>query len=97
MSVAGIVTSNLPMSDSAYSRYRFFFNDPATHEIYTSVHTLSLHDALPISDDLRRGSHVRVLLFRRGFGLRELSFVGDRKSTRLNSSHERLCRMPSSA
>src|SRR5213594_3535134 len=28
--------------------YFFFFNDPATTEIYTSVHTLSLHDALPI-------------------------------------------------
>src|SRR3546814_16709025 len=28
---------------------RFFFNDPATNEIYTYVHTLSLHDALPIS------------------------------------------------
>src|SRR5213594_868293 len=27
----------------------FFFHDPATTEIYTSVHTLSLHDALPIS------------------------------------------------
>src|SRR5216110_3975336 len=26
----------------------FFFNDPATTEIYTSSHTLSLHDALPI-------------------------------------------------
>src|SRR5213594_5197268 len=26
----------------------FFFNDTATTEIYTSVHTLSLHDALPI-------------------------------------------------
>src|SRR6059058_5257536 len=26
----------------------FFFNDPATTEIYTSLHTLSLHDALPI-------------------------------------------------
>src|SRR5213594_2460167 len=29
--------------------YFFFFNDTATTEIYTSVHTLSLHDALPIS------------------------------------------------
>src|SRR6059058_6701628 len=28
----------------------FFFNDPATTEIYTSLHTLSLHDALPISE-----------------------------------------------
>src|SRR5216110_4037711 len=27
----------------------FFFNDTATTEIYTSSHTLSLHDALPIS------------------------------------------------
>src|SRR6056297_3947540 len=26
----------------------FFFNDPATTEIYTYRHTLSLHDALPI-------------------------------------------------
>src|SRR5881227_1536173 len=26
-----------------------FFNDTATPEIYTTVHTLSLHDALPIS------------------------------------------------
>src|SRR3546814_20770362 len=26
----------------------FFFNDPATTEIYTYLHTLSLHDALPI-------------------------------------------------
>src|SRR6059058_2304441 len=31
----------------------FFFNDTATTEIYTSLHTLSLHDALPISH--RRG------------------------------------------
>src|SRR6187431_1950451 len=27
----------------------FFFNDTATTEIYTTVHTLSLHDALPIT------------------------------------------------
>jgi hypothetical protein len=27
----------------------FFFNDTATTEIYTKIHTLSLHDALPIS------------------------------------------------
>src|SRR3546814_16526942 len=27
---------------------RFLFNDPATTEFYTSCHTLSLHDALPI-------------------------------------------------
>src|SRR3546814_4647520 len=31
----------------------FFFNDTATPEIYTYCHTLSLHDALPISIRLR--------------------------------------------
>src|SRR5881628_655698 len=30
------------------SAHLFFFNDPATTESYTSVNTLSLHDALPI-------------------------------------------------
>src|SRR6184192_3068134 len=30
----------------------FFFNDTATTEIYTSIDTLSLHDALPISETL---------------------------------------------
>src|SRR5213075_3559066 len=30
----------------------FFFNDTATTEIYTTRHTLSLHDALPISATL---------------------------------------------
>src|SRR3546814_20568837 len=32
----------------------FFFNDPATTEIYTSGHTLSLHDARPIFPTLKR-------------------------------------------
>src|SRR3546814_16388622 len=30
----------------------FFFNDTATTQIYTYLHTLSLHDALPISEFL---------------------------------------------
>src|SRR5438309_5326450 len=64
----------------------FFFNDPATTDIYT----LSLHDALPIS-------LAAALLH--GPALAALGLVGaevtpllvasgrDRKSTRLNSSH----------
>src|SRR2546422_10252306 len=58
----------------------FFFNDTATTEIYT----LSLHDALPISESLARKLELEgdVLL---GDVLLELD--GDRKSTRLNSSH----------
>src|SRR5260221_8966144 len=67
----------------------FFFNDPATTEIYT----LSLHDALPIC---RRHAHVpaagrrrRVLprAARRGPERRAERERTDRKSTRLNSSH----------
>src|SRR3546814_3084271 len=38
----------------------FFFNDTATTEIYTYLHTLSLHDALPISS-ARQGRQVRSI------------------------------------
>src|SRR2546430_11479899 len=74
------------------SFYFFFFNDTATTEIYT----LSLHDALPISN-ARRG--IRRLSARdcRAFGHRRLLQVDsrnvqprDRKSTRLNSSHSQI-------
>src|SRR6266496_5811079 len=53
----------------------FFFNDTATTEIYT----LSLHDALPIS---------RWPAWRGWWPPRRSGCTaGDRKSTRLNSSH----------
>src|SRR5215216_7702381 len=55
----------------------FFFNDTATTEIYT----LSLHDALPIS---RRRCCGRLTRGRRG----RPPTSPDRKSTRLNSSHQ---------
>src|SRR2546426_5202850 len=69
----------------------FFFNDTATTEIYT----LSLHDALPISRgggrELHRGSRYPAALGCRGrdqHQAREVRLAtGDRKSTRLNSSH----------
>src|SRR6184192_4839904 len=38
-----------PISSSTRYRFFFFFNDTATTETYTSIDTLSLHDALPIS------------------------------------------------
>src|SRR2546422_6212638 len=64
----------------------FFFNDTATTEIYT----LSLHDALPILfvEDARpqRAVTDRGEREPRHAGDRERS-LGDRKSTRLNSSH----------
>src|SRR3546814_18976359 len=36
----------------------FFFNDPANTEIYTYLHTLSLHDALPIYTVLSTGGTI---------------------------------------
>src|SRR3546814_16309056 len=36
----------------------FFFNDTATPDIYTYLHTLSLHDALPILLRLRKCSAI---------------------------------------
>src|SRR5438034_5296539 len=74
---------------SLSSSFFFFFTDTATTEIYT----LSLHDALPIYLDLDRaalGQHERrlegELLDRLAAGLGP-GVQGDRKSTRLNSSH----------
>src|SRR3546814_3719311 len=51
--------------------YLFFFNDTATTEIYTYGHTLSLHDALPISAtctvDASRSSSSRSCVTKRSF------------------------------
>src|SRR5258708_11015446 len=58
----------------------FFFNDTATTEIYT----LSLHDALPIS---RKRPKVWDL-FTAQDETAWACATGDRKSTRLNSSHQ---------
>src|SRR6188472_786835 len=76
----------------------FFFNDTATTEIYTCDYTLSLHDALPISGQAKMGA---AAFARRGAphhpGAISDGLLGDRKSTRLNSSHSLTSRMPSSA
>ena len=86
-------------SDWCSLSFFFFFNDTATTEIYT----LSLHDALPIcsnaeadsllesTPDPNSGSQDHQDDSVQG------SVRGDRKSTRLNSSHVKRSRMPSSA
>src|SRR2546426_2743559 len=66
----------------------FFFNDTATTEIYT----LSLHDALPIfTGSVRPVSGLEArLTAARAAGIRSVVLSGrsgDRKSTRLSSSH----------
>src|SRR5256885_10886000 len=85
------------MHPSSLSSSFFFFNDTATTEIYT----LSLHDALPISEIpvsqviiAHRGPDGEMRFFstiardireRKAYEAR-LQYL-DRKSTRLNSSH----------
>src|SRR2546430_3576294 len=73
------------------SRSLFFFNDTATTEIYT----LSLHDALPISISLYPPFIPLKSAFTEQFNLASFfwlrySSYGDRKSTRLNSSHSQI-------
>src|SRR5688572_32176398 len=90
----------------SFHLFSFFFNDPATTEIYT----LSLHDALPIYDthlptrDSRvglRGTQVgsssrrHPPVARCGVGTLGRTVAHrpgpeDRKSTRLNSSHSQI-------
>src|SRR2546428_11467661 len=73
----------------------FFFNDTATTEIYT----LSLHDALPIyvleasdryAEVLEVCERALGLARRRGDRRWESNLLTDRKSTRLNSSHDQI-------
>src|SRR5256885_12092120 len=86
----------LPVYIMVWCVFFFFFNDTATTEIYT----LSLHDALPIysrpgcrggraADPTRRGGRRRHHGRRHRHDIRQRRHpgVGDRKSTRLNSSH----------
>ena len=87
------------LSPDRYLVFFFFFNDTATTEIYT----LSLHDALPILNGLRavhrNGYWEKFLRLDPDiFCLQETkAHPEDRKSTRLNSSHTDISRMPSSA
>src|SRR3546814_19768349 len=102
-----------------FSVFCFFFNDTSTTEIFTYLHTLSLHDALPIC---HIGKHYICLSAQHFLDLLVCTLVqkielhdrtagklghvahintddtallgpssvermGDRKSTRLNSSH----------
>src|SRR5438034_1023136 len=91
MTVVSAIRGSEPLSGPSPG---FFFNDPATTEIYT----LSLHDALPISygilpDDLHRHAQdvrCRTIVLRQRHAERcgvLAFFPPDRKSTRRNSSH----------
>src|SRR5258708_39476865 len=72
----------------SFLSFFFFFNDTATTEIYT----LSLHDALPIFRFFRSQQHdidVRSVVQPAHFAANARPIqLRDRKSTRLNSSHQ---------
>src|SRR2546427_6105383 len=91
----------MPLAPTRSLSFFFFFNDTATTEIYT----LSLHDALPIlvvglptgrmrhfSISTPLGSALGKLKMTCGWKSRPANAVagGDRKSTRLNSSHSQI-------
>src|SRR5216683_5789642 len=63
----------------------FFFNDTATTEIYT----LSLHDALPIFSGYAADVVPAGRLLKKPYRPQQLAGE-DRKSTRLNSSHDQI-------
>src|SRR6266478_9334141 len=64
----------------------FFFNDPATTEIYP----LSLHDALPISARPASSVWRPPSSSSTTWSARSACRARDRKSTRLNSSHSQI-------
>src|SRR5206468_11525954 len=80
----------LHLAITPYFLFIFFFTDTATTDIYT----LSLHDALPISPSVRgwdgRRAALRALRRMPGPSVFRRSRHSDRKSTRLNSSHDQI-------
>src|SRR5258708_31140551 len=76
------------LSISCRSSDVFFFNDTATTEIYT----LSLHDALPISGAALQGVEAvapeELVIAAAALQVIVADQLLDRKSTRLNSSHQ---------
>src|SRR2546430_17242148 len=74
--------SSFSMMLSHLVYFFFFFNDTATTEIYT----LSLHDALPISNVPSLDRPDSITKDSAGYW----RYLPDRKSTRLNSSHSQI-------
>src|SRR5215831_8306889 len=86
---AGSISDRCVPAIHAYSKTTFFlaqafffFNDTAT----TGIYTLSLHDALPISTTRAR-AWATVFPPSSPYAAASTVAGGDRKSTRLNSSH----------
>src|SRR5688572_31367681 len=74
--------------------YFFFFNDPATTEIYTSFPTRRSSDLIEIAQTIQPFGIIGVRVKRAVRKEQPAAFqqirVEDRKSTRLNSSHSQI-------
>src|SRR5699024_12532622 len=82
----------LPLSSSSLPSFcsLFFFNDPATTEIYT----LSLHDALPISRGVRRAARSPRRRRRRRRRPRWISaWRSEEHTSELQSRFDLVCRL----
>src|SRR5437773_5235690 len=72
-----------------YYTFFFFYNDPATTEIYT----LSLHDALPISLNVRLSKIHGVLSLLRLEETCSLPERSEEHTSELQSHHDLVCRL----
>src|SRR5690349_24714739 len=93
-----IVVSIVSSSSTLCSLLFFFFNDTATTEIYT----LSLHDALPISESPRRRARREAAGAGRRFGVgrigtrrlaRQLFGRSEEHTSELQSRRDLVCRL----
>ena len=87
-----------------FSSEKFLLKNSKLDFVYTGVRESRFHNANVYPPEELRGidtSSVDIIFFRgkynRESGIERLINVADRKSTRLNSSHEWISRMPSSA
>src|SRR3546814_20106488 len=99
--VVSLLMCSISLNMASRDVFLFVFHDTATTEIYTYIHTLSLHDALPIllgpgKENAAARGGPRFLRWMTalvsGLSLVAIVWNGlpvllDRKSTRLNSSH----------
>src|SRR5690554_7759801 len=73
----------------SFLSFFFFFNDTATTEIYT----LSLHDALPISNESSRKTPCPPAVCRRGPGAGRLNTRSEEHTSELQSRPHLVCRL----
>ena len=93
---AGQLSFDKPTVTAASDSY---VSDPAKPVPYTSALSFGYYSLYPIEDQRFASRRPDVLVYETEPLDADLTLAGpiDRKSTRLNSSHERLSRMPSSA